>query len=1085
MNKILLPTLYKEKKVGKNLIKQLIFDSVSFKPESIEMGESFVVITNEKKEAFCIVQKGKVYPTTFLRVLALDKAPSVTNLFDTSNTLTWLEYPTLKEPYEPMIVRDTWEDNFFYKEENNEKNISGLRKPQIAAIFSVLSHWKTGEDIGTVVMPTGTGKTETMLSLLVANKCTKLLVVVPSDPLREQLSEKFISFGYLQKENFEVIGSRAKKPIVGVLLENFKDPEELEKFISQCNVIITTMDLISSGSSSMQGALASQMSNIFIDEAHHIKAPTWTRFRDLCEKFKILQFTATPYRNDGQSLDGKLVYVYSLKKAQEDGYFKRINLIQVNEWDNAKADEVIAAAAVLRLKEDLKKYDHLLMARCSTQTKANAVHNIYAAKYPEYNPVVIHTGMSQRDRVEAKRKIMSKESKIIVCVDMLGEGFDLPSLKIAAFHDIRKSLPITIQLAGRFTRTKIDEQLGEASIIVNLKDSDVTKELEDFYALGADWNVLLPMISTNRINKEVEFTEFLNGFAHLSESNIPFQSLKPALSTVVYKNHTNNWFPNNFINGLKNTDELDYLFKDINSEKKTLIIVTGKQNSIDWGHSKDIYNIDWSLFVIHWDTRKNLLFINASENAGTYGELAKAIIGEETEIIDKINVFKAFYGIERVTLKNVGLKEFLGRNISFSMRTGFNIEMALKQADKEGTEKAFVAGSGFENGEKVSLGCSYKGRIWSLKRGDIQELVEWFGWIGGKLIMEGIDPNTILKETLIPNSIYNRPSVIPFSVDWNESVFLDPETRITFIINGVESEFYNTELQVYDPSVDGSLIFELVTENETVRLKQELFNNGRFDDFKIVRLAAATETYMVKIGNRQISLEDFFYRNPITWWFVDGSSLSGNDYVELKHLVNLYPKEQIKSRNWDGVDLSKEAQRIEPKENDSIQYNIIQELKAGDYDVIYDDDYSGEIADIITIKQFDDYINIQLFHLKFAKEGKAAKRVDDLYEVCGQAMKSVNWKFKESKEFFDHLLRREIKKRKGKSCSRIEVGSKEKLTLFREIARKRYPVEFEIFIVQPGLSKSNASESQLSLLGVADSYLKGKADISLTIIGSE
>jgi hypothetical protein len=31
---------------------------------------------------------------------------------------------------------------------------------------------------------------------------------------------------------------------------------------------------------------------------------------------------------------------------------------------------------------------------------------------------------------------------------MLGEGFDMPELKIAAFHDIKKSLAITLQLAG-------------------------------------------------------------------------------------------------------------------------------------------------------------------------------------------------------------------------------------------------------------------------------------------------------------------------------------------------------------------------------------------------------------------------------------------------------------------------------------------------------------------------------------------------------------------------------------------------------------------------------------------------------------
>ena len=31
---------------------------------------------------------------------------------------------------------------------------------------------------------------------------------------------------------------------------------------------------------------------------------------------------------------------------------------------------------------------------------------------------------------------------------MLGEGFDLPSLRIVAYHDKHKSLPATVQLIG-------------------------------------------------------------------------------------------------------------------------------------------------------------------------------------------------------------------------------------------------------------------------------------------------------------------------------------------------------------------------------------------------------------------------------------------------------------------------------------------------------------------------------------------------------------------------------------------------------------------------------------------------------------
>lgn len=1083
MKKILLPELVRIEKVGKNLIQHKLYDGGVFHSTSVELKDGYLLVKGDNNEVLCLVNKGKPAPPGFSKVLAANTKLTAENYCDPSLCFSWLKSPGFTEPLEPGHICKSWKEAFHFKEENIEEDILGLRKPQIAAIFNVLSHWRVEDDLGTVIMPTGTGKTETMLSLLIAQACPRLLVVVPSDPLRTQIADKFITLGHLQKPAFGIVSPSALKPIVGVLCENFKTTEELIAFIAKCNVIVTTMDLISNGSKELQGALGQNVSHIFIDEAHHVKAPTWQHFRNLCPKEKIIQFTATPFRNDGQNLDGKFIFNYSLKKAQEDGYFKKIELIQVNEWDNAKADQAIVEAAIERLRSDLQHYDHLLMARCNTQSKADAVYKLYEA-YPEFNPVVIHTGLTKAEREEAKRKILSKESKIIVCVDMLGEGFDLPNLKIAAFHNIRKSLPITIQLAGRFTRTKFDEKLGNASIIVNLKDADVKKELEEFYALGADWNSLLPKVSTTRIKKEVDFSKFLNGFTGLEESKIPFQSLTPALSTVVYKNHTNEWFPMNFKEGLPGVGELDYLFPDINREEKTLVIITGKKQGIDWGYSKEIYDILWSLYVIHWDTKNNLLFINASDNAGVYNDLAKAIIGENSQLIDKIDVFKAFHGIERVRLQNVGLKEFLGRNVSFSMRTGYDIEKALALVDQQSAEKAFVFGTGYENGEKTSIGCSYRGRIWARKDGDIQELIEWFHNVGNKLVRTDIDPNTILKETLIPNSVGRRPLLLPFAVDWSEEVFLQPEERIVFEINGTPVEFYNTELELVDATERGDLIFMLSTPDVSIKFKKVLFNNGKYDDFRIERLTGPTENYLVRMGKRQFTMEEFFYNNPVTWWFVDGSSLSGNEYIELKQLIPSFTKEQIIKKDWSGTNLRKESQGIYPKKEDSIQYKIISELKEGDYDLIYDDDYSGEISDVITVKQFDDHINIQLYHLKFASSGRAAQLVDDLYEVCGQAVKSINWKFKESKEFFEHLLRREIKKRKGQTCSRIELGSKDKISYFKEIARKGYPVEFEVFIVQPGLSASSPSNEQLSLLAVVSSYLKGKGAIPLTVIGS-
>ena len=95
-------------------------------------------------------------------------------------------------------------------------------------------------------MPTGTGKTETMLATLVANECKKLLVAVPSDSLRTQLTDKFSTFGKLR--NFGIIDNSCENPIVGIINEKFSNSEELTNFISKVNVVITTMDILGGSS---------------------------------------------------------------------------------------------------------------------------------------------------------------------------------------------------------------------------------------------------------------------------------------------------------------------------------------------------------------------------------------------------------------------------------------------------------------------------------------------------------------------------------------------------------------------------------------------------------------------------------------------------------------------------------------------------------------------------------------------------------------------------------------------------------------------------------------------------------------------
>lgn len=1070
----------------KNKIKQLIAPEMDLPINIVTNDRSSITIDFEGIK-YCLTCNSDSYPNDIEYVILTNVRPTSERLIAKAITIKgWLKHPLQKE-YTVEEVISSWKDDFFFKEENRVEEINGLRSPQLGALHMILGHLQLPLDTATIVLPTGTGKTETMLSALVANQCKRLLVTVPSNSLRIQLFDKFETFGLLKK--FGVIGKKSLYPIVGIINEKFNSPEELKEFIEKCNVIVTTMHILIGCSDNEQEIVVSACSNIFIDEAHHVKAPSWNQFKSKFPAEKVIQFTATPFRNDGQRLDGKIIYNFPLKYAQEQGYFTKIDFIPIREYDSDKADEKIAEVAVQRLREDLKTHNHILMARCAKKERAEKIFELYK-KHVDLNPVIIYSNCP--DYKETYRKITQKEAKIIVCVDMLGEGFDLPELKVAAFHDIRKSLPITLQFAGRFTRTKYDEKLGHASFVANIADLDVRAELEELYADGANWNQILSDTSFGRINDEEEYKNLMDGFENISNSNIPFSNIRPKFSVVVYKNKTDGWFPSNFSKGIPGFDDLEYQFHDINKEEKILVIITARRGNVEWVNHKDIQQVVWDMIVVFWDTKNNLLFINSSDNGSLYKELAEAIIGDgeakKPEIIKGIDVFKTFYNINRTKLRNVGLKYFIGKDIRFRMHVGSDVAEALSLAEKQKGEKAFVVGSGFEEGEPVNIGASYKGRIWNvIKKGDLKDFKQWCLEIGDKLINKDIDSNQILKETLIPETISIVPDVYPVCIDWDEDVYMSHENHFRFSIGGSNTIVANTDISLTSPFENGKLLFSIITDHKKADFELKLFENTTTDepyaDFSIVQISK--EKVDVSNGSKTYTGVQFFEKYIPTIWFADGSALTGNEYVKLKQIINVYPKDNILAWNWQGVSLEKESQHVNPKITDSIQYKVIKELKKDNYDIIYDDDYSGEIADVVTLRLYPDKLSVGLYHLKFAIDGKVTEQVKNLYEVCGQAQKSVHWKHKEGTEFINHLLRRETKNRNGQTCSRLEVGSSDDLKKLLSIAKKEIPMEYEIYIVQPGFSKATATNEILTLLGVTENYLKEVAGINLKVIANQ
>jgi hypothetical protein len=118
------------------------------------------------------------------------------------------------DPMDPESVRATWARDFSLVKETPE--CPGLRTPQVGAVHALLGYWTTDPKLpATIVMPTGTGKTDTMVTAMVATRIERLLVVVPSDALRDQLAAKFETLGVLPQ--LGLVPASAAMPVVGKL----------------------------------------------------------------------------------------------------------------------------------------------------------------------------------------------------------------------------------------------------------------------------------------------------------------------------------------------------------------------------------------------------------------------------------------------------------------------------------------------------------------------------------------------------------------------------------------------------------------------------------------------------------------------------------------------------------------------------------------------------------------------------------------------------------------------------------------------------------------------------------------------------
>jgi superfamily II DNA or RNA helicase len=968
-------------------------------------------------------------------------------------------------------MRETWKTSIPLI-----KTEGGFRDAQRGALFAIFSHWTRSNLPATVVMPTGTGKTETLLATINAHSPRCSLVIVPSDPLRTQFFEKACEWGRLKSLN--VADKKMAYPVVGMLRKGFKTIEGLQSFLEKSEIIVATMPILATMEPNELELISQRCDFVAVDEAHHMGAPSWARVISTFHTSRIIQFTATPFREDGRHISGDIIYTYPLSRCQEEGFFRPIEFLAVTEFFTEKIDQSICDKALDRLRQDIANgLDHALMARTTTKGRARIVYDIYRTKCPDLNPVLLYSSMKPSEKTASKNSLLSGHSKVVICVDMLGEGFDYPSLKIAAIHDPHKSLPITLQFIGRFTRSG-SQNIGNASVIANIADPKMQSNISALYSQDANWDKIIKGSYEEAVNHEIDFQNFINGFVFDGISGFSLRNIHPKFSSFVYS-----------LTGSVDFERLKLSYNDgvsyrmaLNAEKHFAVIIQKENETVEWGNIAELENTNFNCFCLYHDVTNNLLFIHASGKE-IPDHLVKEASSSALRLTDQ-KIYRCLYNINRLMITNFGLKQRLAGPIRYRQYIGLDVGQGLKDRITGNSYAAMLFGMGYENAERASAGCSLKGKIWSRDAGSLVDWSNWCTHVGSKIVNDNIDIEDIFEGILFPEQITELPSDKTIIIaDWSDYIFENMYERVSVSTGGNKHSIDDCDI-VFNSSTTNKMNFSLIYPGGIISYEMRLSNSVP-EGFLLRSLA---EDSSFTFGKETLSGVDFFKKNPPMFWFDDSSVLvEGCLYIKASQnqSTGVYDASLAKVHNWSSTNIRVESQGDE-KRSDSIQRAMIIAAKAENPILLFDDDGSGEIADIIAIYNREDDLLVRLYHCKYSSEDVAGTRIKDVYEICGQAQKSVKWAGS-AKDISDRIRRREKKRREAGKSTRFEVGGMQELNTFIMMSKQKR-VKFEAVLVHPGISFAglNSGTDQvrnlLRVFAATASYLLETFEIDMKLI---
>lgn len=935
----------------------------------------------------------------------------------------------------------------------------GFRTPQLGAIHAVASHFTLRDESAIVTMPTGSGKTAVLMACAFLLRATRVLVVTPSRLVRGQIGAEFSSLGVLR--GLGAISDDVENPNV-VEVERRIGSRAAWRALRKADVVIGTPQSVSPATSGVAPAPESMFDLILVDEAHHTPARTWNALLETFGDARRVLFTATPFRRDRKEIRGRFVYTYTARRAFDDGVFGAVEFRAVTASDD-EIDTAIAREAEKTLRADRdNQLAHYLLVRTDSKKRAHELRDLYQ-EVTDLKLRLIHSGHSTAHIKNVVRKLREHELDGLICVDMLGEGFDFPNLKIAAIHAPHKSLAVTLQFIGRFARTTAPD-IGSAKFLA--APAAITLEARRLYEEGAVWEKIIIELGDSRIEQELRTRETLEKFERVD--NLDFETEDLSLYSLEPYHHVKIYRTANDVDVGAEVDlgpASQILHREVSVELHATVFVAREITQPRWTDSDIFARVVHDLFVVYYDKAAGLLFICASRRSLTLYELiAEQFTGGLHEILPLEHLNRVLRDGTNVEFWNVGMRNRVASSNTESYRimTGPSVDKAIRSSDSRLFHRGHCFGGTTEGNVRGTIGLSSSSKIWRNKSTQIPDLIAWCAKLGQKIRRAGETITGSGWDRLPMDEVVEKIPSSPVGVDWDSDVYKYGATVCCTVGGGQvrRVELLDLELRLKTPGIESQVI-ELLLEGPDLMWPFS-FSLGQTPHFR--RSKGAAKNVIVVWRDEEIELQKFVNAIGVYFYLADFSRLDGNRLLRAVPGPVL-PRQCIDTLDWkgEGVEITREIG--DPGEGKvSVHDYLLRVETESKVDVVFYDHGSGECADVVTVEDTGGSVLVSLYHCKGSGGARPGNRVDDVYEVAGQVVKSTRWIQRGSK-LGEQLIRRS----KG-TQSRFEKGDAELLTTLLAQAK---PQEFIIVLVQPGISKVGLGDKIEEILSAASDYVNG------------